>query len=99
MEDQRRSALRVCSESAASGQQSAASQHPRCYCTVSSFKVQVYVPTLYTEKPWPDGLASAFCKGQPGQSHHEAVIRARLGSAYLGLAWLGSRLQAGPEQH
>ena len=27
------------------------------------------------------------------------MIRARLGSAYLGLAWPGSWLQAGPEQH
>jgi hypothetical protein len=51
---------------------------------------------VLTEKPRPDGLALAFQGWRPGQSHHEAIIRARLGLAYLGLAWLGSRPQAGP---
>ena len=49
-----------------------------------------------TEKPRPDGLALAFQECKPGQSHHEAVIKAWLGLAYLGLAWPGSRPQAGP---
>jgi hypothetical protein len=38
-------------------------------------------------------------QGKPGQSQHGALITARLGLAYLGLAWPGSRLQAWPEQH
>jgi hypothetical protein len=51
---------------------------------------------LLTEKPRPDGLALAFQKCKPGQSRHEAVKKARLGPAYLGSAWPGSRPQAGP---
>ena len=47
---------------------------------------------LPCEKPQPDGLALAFRQGWPGQSQDEAVIMAWLGSAYLGLAWLGSRI-------
>ena len=49
-----------------------------------------------TKKPRLNGLALAFQNPRPGQSRHEAVITARLGLAYLGLAWLGSRPQAGP---
>ena len=51
---------------------------------------------MLTEKPQPGGLALAFQEGKPGQSHHEAVKMARPGPAYLGLAWPGSRPQAGP---
>ena len=52
----------------------------------------------FLRKPWPNGLALAFQDARPGQSPHEAVINnlARLGSAYLGPAWPGSRPQAGP---
>ena len=48
------------------------------------------------QKPRPDGLALAFQERKPGQSRHEAVITARPGLAYFGLAWPGSRPQAGP---
>jgi hypothetical protein len=46
----------------------------------------VHVLNLYTQKPRPNGLALAFQQGKPGQSQHEALITARLGLAYLGLA-------------
>ena len=49
-----------------------------------------------TKKLRLSGLALAFQNPRPGQSHHEAVFTARLGLAYLGLAWPGSRPQAGP---
>ena len=51
---------------------------------------------LLTEKPRPDGLALAFRESKPSQSCQEAVIAARLGLAYLGLAWPGLWPQAGP---
>jgi len=54
---------------------------------------------MYAKKPRLNGLALAFQQGRPGQSHLEAVITARLGLAYFGRAWLGSRPQAGPEKH
>ena len=54
---------------------------------------------MYAKKPRLHGLALAFHQGRPGQSHCEAVITARLGLAYFGRAWLGSRPQAGPEEH
>ena len=57
---------------------------------------KVFTCILLTEKPRPGGLALAFQEGKPGQSRHEAVKMARPGLAYLGLAWPGSRPQAGP---
>jgi len=42
---------------------------------------------------WP---GFGFSNPKPGQSHHEATFTARLGLAYLGLAWPGSWPQAGP---
>jgi hypothetical protein len=63
------------------------------------FKIEIINVLRCSEKPRPDGLALAFQQGKPGQSHHEADITARLGLAYSGPAWLGSRLQARPEQH
>ena len=54
---------------------------------------------MYAKKPRLNGLALAFRQGRPGQSQLEAVITARLGLAYFGRAWLGSRPQAGPEKH
>jgi hypothetical protein len=50
----------------------------------------------HTQKPWPDGLALAFQTHKPSQRHDEATTLAWLGPAYLGLAWLGSQLEAGP---
>jgi hypothetical protein len=41
-------------------------------------------------------LGFGFSNPKPGQSHHEAIFTARLGLAYLGLAWPGSWPQAGP---
>jgi hypothetical protein len=41
-------------------------------------------------------LGFGFSNPKPGQSHHEAIFMARLGLAYLGLAWPGSWPQAGP---
>jgi hypothetical protein len=41
-------------------------------------------------------LGFGFSNAKPGQSHHEAIFTARLGLAYLGLAWPGSWPQAGP---
>jgi hypothetical protein len=41
-------------------------------------------------------LALAFQECKPGQSHHEAIIMAWLGSAYLGLAWPSPWPKAGP---
>ena len=43
-----------------------------------------------------DGLALASHNPRPGQSRQKAVILARLGPAYVGLAWPGSRPEAGP---
>jgi hypothetical protein len=51
---------------------------------------------FFTEKPRPDGLALAFQNCRPGQSRQKAVILAWLGLAYFGLAWPGSRPEAGP---
>jgi hypothetical protein len=59
----------------------------------------ITITTNTSQKPRLHGLALAFQQGRPGQSHYEAVIRARLGLAYFGSAWLGSRPQAGPEEH
>ena len=47
-------------------------------------------------KPRPDGLALALQDSRPGQSPQEATILARLGLAYLGLAWPSSQPEAGP---
>jgi hypothetical protein len=63
------------------------------------FKIEIICVLWCSEKPRPDGLALAFQQGEPGQSQHEADITARLGLAYSGLAWPGSRLKARPEQH
>jgi hypothetical protein len=41
-------------------------------------------------------LALAFQECKPGQSHHEAVIMAWLGLAYLGPAWPSLQPEAGP---
>ena len=57
---------------------------------------KIFTWLLLTEKPRPGGLALAFQECKPGQSRHEAVKMARLGPAYLGPAWPGSRPQAGP---
>ena len=45
------------------------------------------------------GLASALEKYKPSQSCHEAVAKAKLGSAYLGWAWAGLWPEARPKQH
>jgi hypothetical protein len=49
-----------------------------------------------TKKLRLNNLALAFQYPRPGQSHHEAILMARLGLAYLGLAWPSSWPQAGP---
>jgi hypothetical protein len=46
---------------------------------------------------WRPGFGFLNCR--LGQSHPQAIILARLGPAYLGLAWLGSRPEARPIQH
>ena len=54
------------------------------------------VPSIVPENPRPEPRLLACQNHRPGQSRQEAVILARLGSAYLGLAWPGSRPEAGP---
>jgi hypothetical protein len=49
-----------------------------------------------TKKPRPGGLALAFKTLGQAKAVIKPSTMARLGLAYLGLAWPGSRPQAGP---
>ena len=48
------------------------------------------------QKPRPDGLALAFRLSGQAKSRYRPLLLARLGPAYLGWAWPGSRPKAGP---
>lgn len=59
-------------------------------CNGSLYPCTINVP----EKSWPDGLALAYQNHRLSQSRQKVIITARLGSAYLDLAWPGSQPEA-----